>query len=107
MSSPLKKVSEEIVHENPWWNYIHDVFEFADGKQGHYYYGRTNGMSIVVPILPDGRLVLVRQYRYLIDKYSIEFPGGGIQKFEAPSLVAARELREETGYIAEEMINHI
>ncbi len=105
MSSPLKKVSEEIVHENPWWKYIHDVFEFGDGRHGDYYYGRTNGMSIVVPMLSDGRLVLVKQYRYLLDKYSIEFPGGGIKKGEVPSAVAARELQEETGYAAEEFIN--
>ncbi len=105
MPSPLKKVSEEILHENPWWRYKHDVFAFPDGKTGDYYYGETYGMSIVVPVLPDGRMVLVKQYRYLSDKYSIEFPGGGIHKAEAPTDVAKRELVEETGYGAAEFIN--
>lgn len=105
MPSPLKKVSEEILHENPWWRYKHDIFSFPDGKEGSYYYGETYGMSIIVPILPDGRLVMVKQYRYLNDRYSIEFPGGGIKKGEAPSVVAKRELMEETGFSAKEFIN--
>lgn len=105
MPSPLKKVSEEILHENPWWKYKHDVFEFADGRTGEYYYGKAAGVSLVVPVLPDGRLLMVKQYRYLSDKYSIEFPGGGIVKDEAPSEVAKRELFEETGYTAREFVN--
>ncbi len=105
MPSPLKKVSEEVLHENPWWRYKHDVFAFSDGKTGDYYYGEARGMSIVVPMLPDGRLVLVKQYRYLSDRYSIEFPGGGIHSNEAPSDVAKRELVEETGYTSDEIIN--
>lgn len=107
MPSPLKKNSEEIIHENPWWKYKRDIFSYVDseGKTGEYFYGETCGAAIVVPMLPDGRLVMVKQYRYLSDKYSIEFPGGGIKKGESPSLVAQRELMEETGYTSQEFIN--
>ena len=105
MPSPLKKISEELLHENKWWQCKHDVFQFENGNTGDYYYGETQGTSIVVPILPDGRLLLVRQYRYLSDRYSIEFPGGGIMQGESPSAVAGRELLEETGYAAKEFAN--
>ncbi len=105
MPSPLKKVSEEIIHENPWWRYKRDIFSFPDGRTGEYYYGETYGWSIVVPMLPDGQLVLVKQYRYLSDRYSIEFPGGGMKVGESPSEVAKRELIEETGYSAKEFVN--
>lgn len=105
MPSPLKKLSEEVLHENPWWRYKHDIYSFPNGKHGEYYYGETYGMSMVVPILSDGRLLLVKQFRYLADRYSIEFPGGGMRKGDAPSEVAKRELMEETGCSAKELIN--
>jgi ADP-ribose pyrophosphatase len=47
---------------------------------------------------------LVRQYRYLNEKNSLEFPGGGISKDESPIVAAKRELLEESGYQTENLI---
>jgi len=53
----------------------------------------------VVPLLPDGRVLLVRQWRYATSDFYLEFPGGVVE--EAPAQGAAeRELAEETGYRA-------
>jgi len=105
MSKHAKKLSEEVIHENPWWQYKHDVFEDGQGKENNYYYGETKaGMVVVVPVLADGRIVLVLQYRYLDDKQSIEFPAGGIGDDSSALQAAERELREETGYIAEDYV---
>ncbi len=60
---------------------------------------------MIVPVLADGRIVMVNNYRYLFDKYSLEFPGGGIGAEQATVPAAARELAEEAGYQAEELIN--
>lgn len=98
MSRHLKKISEEILHENPWWTYKHDKYEKPNGEIGDYFYGDTPGMSLIVPALPDGRLVLTSQHRYLQDKQSIEFPGGGIKKGQKPLEAAKSELLEETGF---------
>lgn len=104
MPKHLKKISEEIIHENPWWQYKHDKYEMPNGQAGEYYYGETSGMVIVVPILDDERIILTLQYRYLEQRESIEFPGGGIGS-EADVLESARqELLEETGCIADEFI---
>lgn len=100
-----KHLSTEIVHKNPWWSYKHDIFALVDDKKGDYYYGESNGAAMVVPVLSDGRLILVGQYRYLRDKWSIEFPCGGISPDEQPSVAAKRELLEETGGNADELIN--
>lgn len=100
----LKKISEEIIHENPWWKYKHDTLERKNGEVGDYYYAETNGAVLIVPRLPDGRVVMVLQYRYLADKQSTEFPGGGIQTGFEPEIAARLELLEETGYLAEEFI---
>jgi ADP-ribose pyrophosphatase len=98
----LKKISEETVHTNPWWTYKHERFEKANGEAGDYYYAETHGVSIVVPVLSDGSIVLTRQYRYLFDKESIEFPGGGIKEGSDALETARQELYEETGWIADE-----
>jgi ADP-ribose pyrophosphatase len=52
----------------------------------------------VVALTPDGRIVLVRQFRYGIDEFSLEIPGGVMEAGEDPVEAGLRELREETGY---------
>jgi ADP-ribose pyrophosphatase len=96
MNKKYQKISEEIIHQNPWWIYKHDIYQCQDKNQD-YFYGELLGNAIVVPILNDGRIVLVRQFRYLQDRSGIEFPMGGLLSGETPLQAAIRELREETG----------
>ena len=58
----------------------------------------------VIAVTPDGRMVLVEQYRHGTDDMTIEIPGGAVDPGEDPAISAARELEEETGYIADELI---
>lgn len=104
MPRRLKKISEEVLHENPWWMYKHDRYELPNGQEGDYFYGETKGIAIIVPILADGRIVLTLQHRYLKDKQSIEFPGGGILDGLTSLEGAQKELFEETGCVASEFI---
>jgi ADP-ribose pyrophosphatase len=98
---PWKTLKREVIQENPWSSFYHDIFETADGKRGDYYYMRTPvGSVLVVPLLADGRLVLHREYRYLFDRVSLEFPSGGIKLDQTPTQAALAELEEETGYQA-------
>ena len=53
----------------------------------------------VVALTPDGHLVLVRQFRYGINAFSLEIPGGVIDAGEDPVTAGVRELREESGYV--------
>jgi 8-oxo-dGTP pyrophosphatase MutT (NUDIX family) len=55
----------------------------------------------IVAITPDDRIVLVRQYRHGIGRVTLELPGGIVDPGETPLEAAARELTEETGYVAE------
>jgi len=61
------------------------------------------GAVAIVPILEDGRILLVRQYRYSTCKELLEIPAGTLEEGEAPDTCARRELREETGYNAGSM----
>ena len=58
---------------------------------------------IVLPLTKNGHLVLVKQYRYSVDRKTIEFPAGYIGIGEPPIFAAARELMEETGYECNEL----
>ena len=53
----------------------------------------------VIALTPDGRLVLVRQFRYGVNDFSLEIPGGMVDPGEDPVQAGVRELREETGFV--------
>jgi len=101
----IKQTSSETLGKNPWWEYRHDKYTRSDGSEGDYYYCKTNGAVIIIPILENGKLILVRQYRYLAEKNSIEFPCGGISnKEETPLEAGKREFLEETGYATDDFV---
>jgi len=59
-------------------------------------------IMLIVAVLPDGRLVMERQYRYPMGRVMLEFPAGKLDAGEAPLVCGQRELLEETGYTAAE-----
>jgi ADP-ribose pyrophosphatase len=58
------------------------------------------GGAAVVPVLPDGRILLVKQFRYPMQEILLELPAGKIDPDETPETTAGRELEEEVGYSA-------
>ncbi len=58
------------------------------------------GSVVVLPVFPDGRVILVRQFRYAARRSLWELVAGGLEPREKPLKAAARELQEETGYRA-------
>lgn len=101
---PWKKISESVVFRNPWWTYRRDAFELPSGKPGEYHYVHTNGSSMVVPVQDDGSILLVNQYRYLLDRESVEFPCGSVKDGSTHDDTARLELAEETGYSAGSLV---
>lgn len=70
------------------------------GKSSRFNVIRKNDVSVILPVLPDGRLLLERQKRHQINRYLYELPAGTMDEGEKPEETAARELKEETGYSA-------
>jgi ADP-ribose pyrophosphatase len=100
---PYKTVAKTILYENPWWRYGCDKIELPSGKSGEYHYALTNGSSMVIPKTGEGKLILVRQYRYTGKRDSIEFPCGGVKEGAAYDETAKQELVEETGFLPGEL----
>lgn len=61
---------------------------------------RHPGGALAVPVMPDGKLILVKQYRFAAQGRLLEFPAGTVEAHEDPALTIQRELEEETGYRA-------
>jgi ADP-ribose pyrophosphatase len=95
---PWKKLRTVFELRNPWWTYRRDDVILPGGKQGEYHYVHVDGSSLIVPRLPDGRIILVRQYRYLGGTTSLEFPCGSVKPGSSYDETAVHELAEETGY---------
>ncbi len=74
------------------------------GKGHDFYIIETKDWVNVIPITEDHQVVMVRQYRHGSRGVTLEIPGGLFDDDDTPEKAAARELLEETGYLAEEMI---
>jgi ADP-ribose pyrophosphatase len=98
-----KRLTSAVIFKNPWWTYKKDEFQIPDGISGEYHYVHTNGASMIVPVLPDGRIILVNQYRYLCDKESVELPCGGVKEGKSYEAMAHIELEEETGFRSQQL----
>ncbi|MES2958257.1 MAG: NUDIX hydrolase [Pseudomonadota bacterium] len=79
-----------------------DTVSLPDGARATREYIVHPGAVMVVPLLPDGRLLMERQHRHPMGRVMLEFPAGKIDPGEAPFDCALRELAEETGYRATE-----
>ena len=79
-----------------------DSVQLPDGNRATREYIRHPGAVVIIPVLPDGRLLVERQFRYPLGRAFIELPAGKIEAGEAILDCAKRELREETGYEASE-----
>ena len=76
----------------------------ADGRQLTLGILKHPGACAVVPLLADGRVVLLRQYRHAVRETLWEIPAGKLDAGEALEACARRELREETGYSAGQLL---
>ncbi len=74
-----------------------------DGSTSVREYIRHPGAAVMVPLLEGSRIVLLRQFRYALDRVMVELPAGKIDPGEDPLATARRELAEETGYACREL----
>ncbi len=100
-----KKVSSEEVYSGRLLHVFKDEIILPNGKKSTRELIKHNGAVAVVPILENGNVIAEHQYRYPFDEVIVEIPAGKLDSADEDHLEAAkRELREETGYEADEWI---
>lgn len=93
-------VQVERVLDGEIFSVDHLRFQDERGRAMSRLIVRHPGAVVVVPQLPDGRLVMIRNHRISVDAWLWEFCAGKLERGEDPSLAAGRELEEETGHHA-------
>ena len=102
-NGPWIRHSRRVAYGNPWITVWHDEVTRPDGHPGIYGLVHFESLAVGVVVLDDDdRILLVGQHRYSIDAMSWEIPEGGVPPGESPLDGAARELREETGVVADD-----
>ena len=94
------KIASEDIFKGKLLHVKRDTVRLPDDATATREYIVHPGAVMIVPRLPDGKLLFERQYRYPLDRIFIEFPAGKIDEDETPEATARRELLEETGYEA-------
>lgn len=100
----FKRLSRDLVAHGAIIDYYQDTIKVPNGNIAKWDFIKHNGAAAVVPVDEQGRLIMVKQFRNAIDRYTIEIPAGGLQNPMEPTMdAAARELSEETGYTSEHL----
>ena len=93
-----KTVRSMVLHQGRALTFKRDEVELPSGRITFRDIVDHPGAVAIIPVLPDGRIVMVRQYRYPIRKSLLEIPAGTLEQGESPYDCARRELKEETRY---------
>lgn len=94
----------ERCYDSPWCALRRDIIELPGGLEQEYHVYEISNAACVVPVLPDGSIVLIGQHRHPHGRTHWEIPAGRIGHGESPEETIHRELREETGYQAGRLI---
>lgn len=105
MSKSKKKVwsavSRRTICKTPYLNVHKDLVLYPHGRLHPYIVVERHDFAVVVPRFPNGDVLMVRQYRYPLKKYTWEFPMG-VVKGVSMARAARQELKEETGFTAKQ-----
>lgn len=104
MSDEVKRVGRELVYEGKILNVYRDHMEFSNGHTAEWDYIHHDGAAAVVPVMADGKILMVRQYRNALERETLEIPAGKLDAPGEPGIECSRrELEEETGYRSDDL----
>ena len=95
---PFEVHASRRIYDSPWCGLRRDEVVLPDGALQEYHVFEVSDAVAVLPVRPDGSIILIGQYRYPHGKTHWEAPAGRIDEGEEPGAAAVRELLEETGY---------
>ena len=104
MGEHIKRLNRELKFKGKIIDFYQDTIEVDGDHTVVWDFIKHKGAAAVVPVTEDGKILMVRQYRNALDRYTLEIPAGALDAEDEPGLTcAARELEEETGYRSENL----
>ena len=104
MSDEIKRIGRELIYKGAILSVYKDHMKLSDGSTADWGFIRHDGAAAVVPVMEDGRILMVRQFRNALDRETLEIPAGKLDAPGGPGLECSkRELEEETGYRSENL----
>lgn len=97
---PPQVIKQRLFYQGRKFNFDVNRLRLPNGSEGDWECIRHPGGALAVPVTPEGKLVLLRQYRFATQGRLLEFPAGTIEPNEDPAETIKREIEEETGYRA-------
>ncbi len=95
----FKRLDRKLVFKGSIIDFYKDTVQVPNGNVVEWDFIGHKGAAAVVPVTEDGKILMVRQYRNALDRYTLEIPAGGLNSPSEPMIeAAARELEEETGF---------
>lgn len=110
MSEESKEEVEPVIRLKRELKYTGTILKFyedtviANGHEAHWDFIHHDGAAAILPVTDEGKILMVRQYRNALDRYTLEIPAGKLDSPDEPKIECAyRELEEETGYRCEKL----
>ncbi len=102
MPKKIERLERKLIKKGSIIDYYQDTMMIPNGNQAVWDFISHKGAAAVVAVKENGNILMVKQYRNALERYTLEIPAGGLNSVDEPMCEAAlRELKEETGYQAE------
>ena len=100
---PVVRLNRQLKYQGAILKIYEDTV-LANGHEAHWDFIHHDGAAAVLPVTAEGKILMVRQYRNALDRYTLEIPAGKLDDPQEPKIECAyRELEEETGFKTENM----
>ena len=89
MAEEFKRLDRKLVYHGTIIDYYRDTIQVPNGNIAEWDFIGHKGAAAVVPVREDGKLLMVRQWRNALDRYTLEIPAGGLNGADEPPMLAA------------------
>jgi len=91
-------VESELAYRCDGFDVVNETVELPDGERAEFDWLREDESVVVLPFIPDGRVVVIDEWRHAVGRVNRGLPAGTLEGEEEPAVAVGRELAEETGY---------
>ena len=104
MSEDVKRMGRELAYQGTVLKVYKAHMKFSNGNTEDWDFIHHDGAAAVIPVMDDGKILMVKQYRNALERDTLEIPAGKLDDPDEEGIVcASRELKEETGYSSDDL----